>query len=206
LFEITIYEVKALSGDVVELLKEKIRREGKVISEDILKVDSFLNHQIDPVLMLKVGEEFAQRFAQEKVTKVLTVEASGIAVALMTGLALQVPVVFAKKRQPSTIGSDAYFGKVRSFTKEEVVDIVVAGSYLGPGDRVLIIDDFLASGEAVRGLIKIIQQAGAKLVGVGTVIEKVFQNGGEYLRKQGIRVESLVQIGTLSGGKIEFLN
>ncbi|WP_428849309.1 xanthine phosphoribosyltransferase [Thermanaeromonas sp.] len=195
-----------MSGDVVELLKEKIRREGKVISEDILKVDSFLNHQIDPVLMLKVGEEFAQRFAQEKVTKVLTVEASGIAVALMTGLALQVPVVFAKKRQPSTIGSDAYFGKVRSFTKEEVVDIVVAGSYLGPGDRVLIIDDFLASGEAVRGLIKIIQQAGAKLVGVGTVIEKVFQNGGEYLRKQGIRVESLVQIGTLSGGKIEFLN
>lgn len=195
-----------MSGDVVELLKEKIRREGKVISEDILKVDSFLNHQIDPVLMLKVGEEFARRFAQEKVTKVLTVEASGIAVALMTGLALQVPVVFAKKRQPSTIGSDAYFGKVRSFTKEEVVDIVVAGSYLGPGDRVLIIDDFLASGEAVRGLIKIIQQAGAKLVGVGTVVEKVFQSGGEYLRKQGIRVESLVQIGSLSGGKIEFLN
>lgn len=177
-----------------------------MISEDILKVDSFLNHQIDPVLMLKVGEEFARRFAQEKVTKVLTVEASGIAVALMTGLALQVPVVFAKKRQPSTIGSDAYFGKVRSFTKEEVVDIVVAGSYLGPGDHVLIIDDFLASGEAVRGLIKIIQQAGAKLVGVGTVIEKVFQSGGEDLRKQGIRVESLVQIGSLSGGKIEFLN
>ncbi|MGB9662996.1 MAG: xanthine phosphoribosyltransferase [Moorellaceae bacterium] len=190
----------------MELLKEKIRREGKVISEDILKVDSFLNHQIDPVLMLKVGEEFARRFARDRITKVLTVEASGIAVALMTGLALRVPVVFAKKKQPSTIGTDTYCGKVRSFTREEVVDIVVAGSYLGPGDRVIIIDDFLASGEAVKGLLKIIQQAGAELVGVGIVIEKVFQSGGEFLRREGIRVESLVRIGSLAGGEIEFWN
>ncbi|MGI9950728.1 xanthine phosphoribosyltransferase [Moorellaceae bacterium AZ2] len=198
--------VNSLPVNVIELLKEKIRQEGKVISEDILKVDSFLNHQIDPVLMLKVGEEFARRFAGEGISKVLTVEASGIAVALMTGLVLQVPVVFAKKRQPSTIGSGAYWGQVRSFTREEVVDIVVAGSYLGPGDRVLIIDDFLASGEAARGLLAIIQQAGAELVGVGIVIEKVFQSGGQYLRQQGIRVESLVQIGSLAGGNIEFLN
>lgn len=195
-----------MSDEVIELLKEKIRREGKVISEDILKVDSFLNHQIDPVLMLKVGEEFARRFARDRITKVLTVEASGIAVALMTGLALRVPVVFAKKKQPSTIGADAYCGKVRSFTREEVVDIVVAGSYLGPGDRVIIIDDFLASGEAVKGLLKIIQQAGAELVGVGIVIEKVFQSGGEFLRQKGIRVESLVRIGSLAGGEIEFWN
>ncbi|KUK12129.1 MAG: Xanthine phosphoribosyltransferase [Moorella sp. 60_41] len=198
--------VKALPLEVVELLKEKIRREGKVISEDILKVDSFLNHQIDPVLMLKIGEEFARRFGGERISKVLTVEASGIAVALMTGLVLRVPVVFAKKRQPSTIGSGAYRGHVRSFTREEVVDIVVAGSYLGNGDRLLIIDDFLASGEAARGLLEIVEQAGAEVVGVGIVIEKVFQSGGDYLRRRGIRVESLVQIGSLAGGNIEFLD
>ncbi|MDN5361835.1 MAG: xanthine phosphoribosyltransferase [Moorella sp. (in: firmicutes)] len=191
---------------VVELLKEKIRQEGRVISDDVLKVDSFLNHQIDPVLMLQVGEEFAHRFSDAGITKVLTVEASGIAVALMTGLSLRVPVVFAKKKQPSTMEGDTYCGRVRSFTKEEIIDIVVAGSYLGPADRVLIIDDFLASGEAVRGLLKIINQAGATLVGVGTVIEKVFQTGGEALRDQGLRVESLVQIGSLAGGEIEFLN
>ncbi|MEW8959168.1 MAG: xanthine phosphoribosyltransferase [Moorella sp. (in: firmicutes)] len=191
---------------VVELLKEKIRQEGRVIGEDILKVDSFLNHQIDPVLMLEVGREFARRFDGTGITKVLTVEASGIAVALMTGLSLRVPVVFAKKKQPSTMDGDTYCGRVRSFTKEEVVEIVVAGSYLGAADRVLIIDDFLASGEAARGLIKIVRQAGATLVGIGTVIEKVFQSGGDTLREQGIRVEALVQIGSLSGGQIEFLN
>ncbi|MBE3573192.1 MAG: xanthine phosphoribosyltransferase [Moorella humiferrea] len=191
---------------VVELLKEKIRQEGRVIGEDILKVDSFLNHQIDPVLMLEVGREFARRFDGTGITKVLTVEASGIAVALMTGLSLRVPVVFAKKKQPSTMDGDTYCGRVRSFTKEEVVEIVVAGSYLGADDRVLIIDDFLASGEAARGLIKIVRQAGATLVGIGTVIEKVFQSGGDALREQGIRVEALVQIGSLSGGQIEFLN
>ncbi|WP_422393187.1 Xanthine phosphoribosyltransferase [Moorella humiferrea] len=191
---------------VVELLKEKIRQEGRVIGEDILKVDSFLNHQIDPVLMLEIGREFARRFDGTGITKVLTVEASGIAVALMTGLSLRVPVVFAKKKQPSTMDGDTYCGRVRSFTKEEVVEIVVAGSYLGADDRVLIIDDFLASGEAARGLIKIVRQAGATLVGIGTVIEKVFQSGGDALREQGIRVEALVQIGSLSGGQIEFLN
>lgn len=191
---------------VVELLKEKIRHEGRVIGEDILKVDSFLNHQIDPVLMLEVGREFARRFDGTGITKVLTVEASGIAVALMTGLSLRVPVVFAKKKQPSTMDGETYCGRVRSFTKEEIVEIVVAGSYLGADDRVLIIDDFLASGEAARGLIKIVRQAGATLVGIGTVIEKVFQSGGDALREQGIRVEALVQIGSLSGGQIEFLN
>ncbi|MGI6285861.1 xanthine phosphoribosyltransferase [Neomoorella humiferrea] len=191
---------------MVELLKEKIRQEGRVIGEDILKVDSFLNHQIDPVLMLEIGREFARRFDGTGITKVLTVEASGIAVALMTGLSLRVPVVFAKKKQPSTMDGDTYCGRVRSFTKEEVVEIVVAGSYLGADDRVLIIDDFLASGEAARGLIKIVRQAGATLVGIGTVIEKVFQSGGDALREQGIRVEALVQIGSLSGGQIEFLN
>lgn len=190
----------------VEMLKEKINQEGMVISDDILRVDSFLNHQIDPVLMLKVGEEFAGRFADAGITKVLTVEASGIAVALMTGLCLKVPVIFAKKKLPSTMGPDSYCGQVRSFTREEVVDIVVAGRYLGLEDRVLVIDDFLASGEAVKGLIKIITQAGATLVGIGTVIEKVFQSGGESLREQGIRVESLIKIGSLREGRIEFLN
>lgn len=191
---------------VADLVKEKIRREGRIISGDILKVDSFLNHQIDPMLMLKIGEELAGRFRGAGITKVLTVEASGIAVALMTGLSLRVPVVFAKKKQPSTMGPNTYCGRVRSFTKEEVVEIVVAGSYLGPQDRVLVIDDFLASGQAARGLLKIIEQAGATLVGIGTVIEKVFQSGGEVLREKGIRVESLVQIGSLAGGRIEFIN
>ncbi|NLW07540.1 MAG: xanthine phosphoribosyltransferase [Clostridia bacterium] len=188
------------------LIKEKIRQEGRVISDDILKVDSFLNHQIDPLLMLEIGKEFAHRFGGEGVTKVLTVEASGIAVALMTGLSLKVPVVFAKKKQPSTMGTDTYCGQVRSFTREEVIEIVVAGSYLGPTDRVLVIDDFLASGEAARGLLKIIEQAGATLVGFGTVIEKVFQSGGDFLREKGIRVESLVRIGSLAGGQIEFID
>lgn len=191
---------------VVDLVKEKISQEGRVISNDILKVDSFLNHQIDPVLMMEIGKEFAVRFGGEGITKVLTVEASGIAVALMTGFSLKVPVVFAKKKQPSTMGADTYCGQVRSFTREEVIEIVVADSYLGPADRVLVIDDFLASGEAARGLMKIIDQAGATLIGIGTVIEKVFQSGGEVLREKGIRVESLVQIGSLAGGRIEFLN
>ncbi|MDK2820329.1 MAG: xanthine phosphoribosyltransferase [Clostridia bacterium] len=191
---------------VKDLLKEKIRQEGRVVSDDVLKVDAFLNHQIDPILMLKIGEEFTSRFSGCEITKVLTVEASGIAVALMTGLCLKVPVVFAKKKQPSTMGEEIYCGKVRSFTREEVVQIVVDGNYLGPDDKVLIIDDFLASGEAAKGLLKIVEQAGASLVGIGTVIEKVFQSGGNSLRKQGIRVESLIKIGSLANGEVEFLN
>jgi len=189
----------------MELLKEKIRKEGKVISENVLKVDSFLNHQIDPVLMQAIGEEFKKRFSDCKITKILTVEASGIAAALMTGLAMQVPVVFAKKKTPSTIPSNAYVGSIQSYTRQEPVEIVVQDTYLQPEDQVLIIDDFLATGEASHGLLKIIEQAGAKLVGVGIVIEKLFQEGGQSLRQKNIRVESLVQIESLKGGQVNFV-
>lgn len=189
----------------MELLKQKILNEGKVISDQILKVDSFLNHQIDPVLMEAIGTEFAKRFAQSKVTKVLTLEASGIAVALMTGLALRVPVVFAKKRRPSTLTDTAYYGRIHSFTKEEDVDIMVSSNYLNNSDRVLVIDDFLATGEASRGMIEIVHQAGAALVGVGIVIEKAFQDGGNSLRDEGVCVESLARIAKLENGSIYFL-
>lgn len=188
----------------MELLKKRIRLEGKVLSDKILKVDSFLNHQIDPVLMLAIGEEFKKRFSDCKITKVLTVEASGIAAALMTGLVLKVPVVFAKKKTPSTIPANALVGSIQSYTRQEPVEIVVQDEYLHPDDHVLIIDDFLATGEASQGLLRIMQQSGANLVGVGIVIEKLFQEGGHALRKQNIRVESLVQIKSLENGQVIF--
>lgn len=188
----------------MELLKERILQEGKVLSETVLKVDSFLNHQIDPLLMLAIGEEFKKRFNDCTITKILTVEASGIAAALMTGLAFKVPVVFAKKKTPSTIPNNAYVGSIQSYTRQEAVEIVVQDAYLQPEDHVLIIDDFLATGEAANGLLNIINQSGANLVGVGIVIEKLFQEGGQTMRKQNIRVESLVQIKSLQNGQVIF--
>lgn len=189
----------------MNLLKEKILEQGHVISKNILKVDSFLNHQMDPVLMYKIGEEFAKRFSGEKITKILTVEASGIAAALMTGLVLGVPVVFAKKKKPSTIDGLFFSGRIHSFTKNETVDIVVASKYLKSEDSVLIIDDFLATGEAAKGMIEIARQAACHLVGVGICIEKSFQDGGKDLREMGVRVETLVSIHALTNGKIDFV-
>ncbi|MGI6685478.1 MAG: xanthine phosphoribosyltransferase [Bacillota bacterium] len=189
----------------MDILKQKIREEGRILSEQILKVDSFLNHQIDPVLMQEMGKEFAKRFQGEKITKVLTLEASGIAIAIMTALSLQVPVVFAKKKRPSTMTNKAYSGRVHSFTKHEDVDIMVSTTYLNANDRVLIIDDFLATGEATRGMIEIVRQANAELVGVGIVIEKAFQNGGRALREAGVRVESLARIAKLEQGRVYFV-
>lgn len=189
----------------MELLKERILREGQALSDVILKVDSFLNHQIDPMLMMAIGEEFKKRFAGEEITKVLTVEASGIAVALMTGLVLKVPVVFAKKKKASTISGNVFSGTVYSYTRQEAYEIVVQDTYLKPEDKVLIIDDFLATGEASQGMVSIVEQSGAHLVGVGIVIEKLFQSGGEQLREKGIRVESLVQIKSMQKGHIEFV-
>lgn len=189
----------------MELLKEKIRTEGRVVSEKILKVDSFLNHQIDPLLMQALGQEFAQRFQGEKITKVLTLEASGIAVAIMTALALKVPLIFAKKKRPSTMITQAYFGRVHSYTKDEDVDIMVSKNYLNSNDHILVIDDFLATGEAARGMVEIVEQAGAVLVGVGIVIEKAFQEGGQLLRDSGVRVESLARIAKLEKDMIHFV-
>ena len=188
----------------MDILKEKIREYGILISDNVLKVDSFLNHQLDPDLIVAVGQEFAARFANDGVTKILTVEASGIAVALTTAMELKLPCVFAKKNKPSTLEGDVYSSVVYSFTKNETVTISVASSYIDHTDRILIIDDFLAMGAASKGLIDIVEQSGAELIGVGVVIEKGFQKGGQNLRESGVRVESLVTVKSLAAGKVEF--
>ncbi|HWI54972.1 MAG TPA: xanthine phosphoribosyltransferase [Desulfobacteria bacterium] len=188
----------------MDILKNKIREYGVLLSDQVLKVDSFLNHQLDPELIVDIGREFAERFRQDEVTKILTVEASGIAVALTTAMELKVPCVFAKKNKPSTLQGNVYSAVVYSFTKNETVTISVSANYLEPTDRVLIIDDFLAMGSASKGLVDIVRQAGAFLVGVGVVIEKGFQQGGDELRATGVRVEPLVTIKSLAAGEIEF--
>ena len=188
----------------MELLKEKINKEGKVLSDTVLKVDSFLNHQIDPLLMKEIGDEFANRYADEIITKVLTVESSGIAPATFLGLTIGAPIVFARKRKSLTLSDNLFTSEVFSFTKNESNNISVAKDYISADDNVLIIDDFLANGEAVKGLLDIANQAGANIVGVGIVIEKGFQQGGKLLREQGVRIESLARIKSLENGIVEF--
>jgi len=188
----------------MEVLKQKIREYGVLLSDNVLKVDSFLNHQLDPDLIVAIGQELAGRFKEDRVTKILTVEASGIAVALTTAMEMKVPCVFAKKNKPSTLQGKVYSSVVHSFTRNETVTISVASNYIEPKDRVLIIDDFLAMGAASKGLIDIVGQSGAELVGVGVVIEKGFQKGGRELRELGIRVEPLVSIRSLDKGRVEF--
>ncbi|MCG8403012.1 MAG: xanthine phosphoribosyltransferase [Firmicutes bacterium] len=188
----------------MQKLKDKIIAEGRVLSDTILKVDSFLNHQVDPEFSVELGRELARRFDSEEVTKVFTVEASGIAIALTTALALKVPVVFAKKKRGATQAQNSYTSNIYSFTRRESVDIYVNKKLINAGDRVLIVDDFLAHGEALRGMAEIIGQAGATLVGVGIIIEKVFQGGGAALREKGIRVESLAPVVSLANGQVRF--
>nr|WP_106782261.1 xanthine phosphoribosyltransferase [Lysinibacillus timonensis] len=188
----------------MNLLKEKIIKEGKVLSDTVLKVDSFLNHQIDPLLMREIGEEFANRFSDEVITKILTIESSGIVPATMLGLTIGAPVVFARKRKSLTLSENLLTSKVHSFTKNETNEISVSKDYLLPDDNVLIIDDFLANGEAVKGLLDIVKQSGATLVGVGIVIEKGFQQGGQTLREEGVRIESLANIKSLTNGNVKF--
>jgi xanthine phosphoribosyltransferase len=185
-------------------LRERIVADGEVVGRDILKVDSFLNHQIDPAFIQRIGREIATRFAGEGVTKILTVEASGIAVAAATGLALGVPVVFAKKKLAVTQQGEIYAAEIFSFTRRESVHITVAAKFLGPGDVVLIVDDFLAHGEALNGLVSIVRQSGARLAGAGIVIEKKFQRGGEKLRAAGLRIESLAVVESMEAGVIKF--
>jgi xanthine phosphoribosyltransferase len=188
----------------MEALKRKIISEGTVLSNSVLKVDSFLNHQVDPALMMKIGEEFARRFSQEGVTKVLTIESSGIAPGVMTALFMNVPLVFARKRKSLTMDNDLLTTQVHSFTKQETNEISVSKKFLSNKDRVLILDDFLANGQAALGLAEIVQQAGATVVGMAIVIEKSFQNGGDILRNNGYRVESLAQIESLTNGIVEY--
>ena len=185
-------------------LQERILADGQVIGNNILKVDAFLNHQIDPQFILKIGAELAARFNNEGVTKVLTVEASGIAVAMAAALALGVPVVFAKKKQALTQEGDVYSAPVFSFTRKEHLEITVTKCYLSADDVVLIIDDFLAHGEALNGLISLVDQAGGKLAGAGIVIEKRFQKGGDAIRARGVRIESLAAIERMQPGEVIF--
>ncbi|EIJ78611.1 xanthine phosphoribosyltransferase [Bacillus methanolicus PB1] len=189
----------------MDLLKKKIRDEGVILSNSVLKVDSFLNHQIDPVLMKEIGREFARLFQNEKITKVLTVESSGIAPGLMTAIQLGVPVVFARKRKSLTLADDLLTASVYSFTKQETNEISVSRKYVTSDDKVLIIDDFLANGQAALGLAEIVQKAGAKVAGFGIVIEKSFQKGSELLRSKGFRVESLARIDSLEDGLVQFI-
>lgn len=186
----------------MEALKQKILTEGRVLPGNILKVDSFLNHQMDPLLMQQIGKTFASKFASCKISRVITVEASGIAPALMTGLALRVPVVFAKKSISDEVDPECYATTVFSYTKQINYTIRINQSYLQTEDNILIIDDFLANGRAVLGLAHLVRQAGATLAGVGIVIEKAFQEGGQKLRDLGIRVESLAVIKDMSNGII----
>ncbi len=188
----------------MEILKNRILECAEVIDGKILKVDSFLNHQCDIGLYNRIGQEFKNRFAKSDITKILTIEASGIGIACITAQYFGVPVVFAKKGTASNFTGEIYKSKVYSFTKEKHYEIIVAKKVLSEQDRVLIIDDFLANGNAVRGLIDILGQAGAKPEGVGIVIEKMFQKGRHEIIKMGIRLESLAVIKSLEQGKIIF--
>ncbi|MDF2843723.1 MAG: xanthine phosphoribosyltransferase [Herbinix sp.] len=189
----------------MQLLKDRIRKDGKIRSGNVLKVDSFLNHQMDIELFGEIGKEFKKRFADCEITKILTIEASGIGIACIAAQYFQVPVVFAKKTQTKNIAGDVYTGKVESFTHGRVYDIIVAKEFLKPTDKILIIDDFLANGSALFGLTKLVKDAGATLVGAGIVIEKGFQEGGELVRSSGVRVESLAILESMNvDGQIVF--
>lgn len=190
----------------MQSLKERIKNEGRALPGGIIKVGSFLNHMIDTSLALEIAREFADRFKSERISKILTIESSGIAFAVLAGVELGVPVVFAKKAMGSNTIGDAWTAFVRSYTKGTESSIFVSKQLLSPSDRVLIIDDFLAYGEAVSGLIGMVRQSGASLCGVGIVIEKAFEPGGERLRRSGVRVESLARISSIENGVISFID
>lgn len=188
----------------MQLLEERILKDGRVKDGGILKVDSFLNHQMDVSLFGEMAKEFYSLFAGEGINKILTIEASGIGIACITAQAFGCPVIFAKKTKTKNIAGDVYTSKVESFTHGTTYDIIVSKEFLLPGDRILIIDDFLANGAALEGLISLVNAAGASLVGAGIAIEKAFQPGGEKLRSEGVRIESLAKIKSMEGGKLVF--
>ena len=189
----------------MKLMEERILRDGQLLPGNVLKVDSFLNHQIDVAFICEMGKEFARRFKDEGVTKILTIEASGIGIACLAAQYFGVPVVFAKKSKTTNIFGDVYTAKVDSYTHGTTSQIIVSSRFLQPQDRVLIIDDFLANGQALNGLIEIVESAGATVVGAGIAIEKAFQPGGDLIRSRGIRVESLARIAKMDENGIEFV-
>lgn len=186
----------------MKALKERILKDGKCFEGGILKVDNFINHQMDPILMKSMAVEFVRRFAGSDINKILTIEASGIAPAIMVGYLLELPVVFAKKKKPSTM-ENMLSTTVYSFTKNRSYDVCVCGDYLHKGDKILFIDDFLANGNAAKGIIDLVRQAGAEIAGMGFLIEKEFQHGRDELVAAGIRVESLAIIESLDDCKIK---
>lgn len=188
----------------MDLLIEKIKTDGKLLPGNILKVGSFLNHMIDSDLMAKIGDEISRLYADTGVTKVLTIEASGIAVALAAGMSMHVPMIFAKKHATSNISGDIYTAIVHSYTHGTDYHVAVEADLLNKYDTVLIVDDFLANGQAIKGLVKIVEMSGAKLAGAAVCIEKGFQQGGDELRSMGIRVESLARIKSMSDTEIIF--
>jgi xanthine phosphoribosyltransferase len=188
----------------VEALKERIRREGQNLGRGILKVDGFVNHQVDPELMVAVGRELARRFGSVGATKVLTAEISGIAPALTTALALEIPVVYARKTKPITMPERVYRQTAPSHTKGRLVELMASPEFLYPSDRILVVDDFLATGQTIAALVRLVEEAGAELVGIGTLIEKRFEGGRALLDRLGIPIESLVVISDMSDGRIVF--
>ena len=188
----------------MKLLEERILKDGKIKPGNVLKVDGFINHQIDVPFVSELGREFYRRFKDDNVTKILTIEASGIGIACLTAEHFGVPVVFAKKSRTSNISKDVYTARVDSFTHGTTCDIMVSKEYLTPSDRVLIIDDFLALGNALVGLREITLASGATLIGAGILIEKSFQTGGKMLREQGMRIESLAKIASMTDTGITF--
>jgi xanthine phosphoribosyltransferase len=191
---------------VMEALKSRILREGKNLGDGILKVDGFINHQVDPALMDACGQEFARRFRAVGATKVLTAEISGIAPAVSTALHLNLPVVYARKNKPITMPDQVFLTLSPSHTKGRMVELIVSPEYLAGGERVLIIDDFLATGATILGLVRLAQTAGATIVGVGTLIEKTFEGGRQALDHLGVPVESLARISSMVGNEIVFVD
>ena len=188
----------------MNFLEERIVKDGIVKEGNVLKVDSFLNHQMDIELFDQMGAEFKKRFADRPINKILTIEASGIGIACVVAQHFGVPVVFAKKSQSINIDGDVYSTKIQSFTHQRVYDVIVSKKYLNPEDHILIIDDFLANGCALEGLIDLVQSAGATVEGIGIAIEKGFQQGGKLIRDRGIRLESLAIVDSMEGGELVF--
>ena len=189
----------------MKLLEERILKDGVVLGDNVLKVDNFLNHQIDPVLMQAIGNEFAELFKGRGINKIITIESSGIAPAVFAGLAMGVPVVFARKHKSLTLVDNMYSASVYSFTKNVTNDIAVSNSFLDSSDNVLLIDDFLANGQAAIGLLEICEKAGAKVSGMGIVIEKSFQKGRQIVEESGIEIASLARIAAFEDGIVKFV-
>lgn len=192
----------------MQLLKDRIRKDGIVREGGVLKVDSFLNHQMDIELFEEIGKEFRRRFEGEEINKILTIEASGIGIACIVAQYFHVPVVFVKKTKTKNIAGDVYTSRVESYTHGRVYDIIVSKDFLGPEDKVLLIDDFLANGKALEGLAELVKKSGAELVGAGVVIEKGFQVGGDIIRSKGIHLESLAIVESMDEktGEVVFRN